>query len=112
MAVYKDNGKGYEVTANFTNLVHINTTTGDPDSGGEDIAYSTNTPSAENLGVWTAEKSNGDKLVNGEVAFSTSTMDPAAGTTYSITYKVSLHNNQAKGTYKGTATYTLAQKAN
>lgn len=95
-----NNGKGYTIGAVFTNLAHTG-------NAGEAIAYSTTTPTAGS-GTWTANNGVDNIANNGNLA-STNTQDPAAGSTYSVTYKVSLHNDQAQGTYRGTATYTLVQ---
>ena len=98
-----NNGKGYTISAAFTNLAHTG-------NAGQAIAYSATTPTAGS-GTWTAfDGSTNIAATSGQLA-NTNAQDPAAGTTYTVTYKVSLHNDQAQGTYRGTATYTLAQKS-
>lgn len=97
-----NNGKGYTINAEFTSLAHQG-------NAGEAIEYSATTPT-EGSGTWTAAvNSSNIAATNGTIA-NTSTQDPAAGSTYTVLYKVSLHNDQAQGTYQGTATYTLVQK--
>ena len=98
-----NNGKGYTIGAEFTSLAHTG-------NAGEAIAYSATTPTAGS-GTWTATvDSSNIAATNGTIA-NTSTQDPAGGSTYTVNYTVSLHNDQAQGTYRGTATYTLTQKS-
>lgn len=97
-----NNGKGYDINAVFTSLTHQG-------NAGEAIAYSATTPTAGS-GTWTATVSSSNIAeTNGKLGFRTS-QDPAGGSEYSVSYTVSTHNDQAQGTYKGTATYTLVQK--
>lgn len=98
-----NNGKGYTINAAFTSLTNTADATKSP------IAYSATTPSA-NTGTWTASTGPDSNIpaTNGTLASRTS-QDPAGGSTYTVTYKVSLHNDQAQGTYTGKATYTLTQ---
>ena len=99
-----NNGKGYTVSAEFTSLAHLS-------NAGDAITYSASDPSAGS-GTWTAQISGGANIAasNG-VLLNTSTQDPAAGTSVTVIYKVGLHSDQAQGTYRGTATYTLTQKS-
>lgn len=101
-----NNGKGYTISAVFADLAHTQ-------NNGEAITYSATTPTA-NSGTWTASKtstfSNNIAASNG-VLGDTTAQDPAGGTTYDVYYAVSLHDDQAQGTYTGTATYTLTQKS-
>lgn len=97
-----NNGLGYDINAVFTSLTHTG-------NSGAPIAYSATTPTAGS-GTWTAALSGGNIAETGGKLGSLGTQDPAGGTTYSVTYKVSLANDQAQGTYQGTATYTLVQK--
>ena len=98
-----NNAKGYTVTGSFTSITA---------TGATAITYGTTTPDASHLGIWTAYKSTATagNIENGASILNTSAADPAAGTSFSVTYKVSLHDNQEQGNYSGTATYTLAQK--
>lgn len=95
-----NNGSGYTVTPTFTSL----TFTG----AAQPITYSTTTPTAGS-GTWTATLSGASSNLTSGTAMSTqSSQDPAAGRTLTVIYKVGLKNNQAKGTYTGTASYQLA----
>lgn len=99
-----NNGKGYTIGAVFTPLSHQG-------NAGEAIAYSATTPTAGS-GTWTAQIGDGANIAATEGTLAnTTTQDPAGGSTYTVNYKVSLHNDQAQGTYRGTATYTLTQKS-
>ncbi len=97
-----NNGKGYDINAVFTSLSHQG-------NAGEAIAYSATTPTA-NSGTWTAAVSGSNIAATDGVLGSQNTQDPSGGRTYTVDYKVSLHSDQAQGTYEGTATYTLVQK--
>ena len=99
-----NNGKGYTIGAVFTSLAHTG-------NAGEAITYSVDTPTAGS-GTWTAQIGDGANIAatNGTLA-NTNTQDPSGGSTYTVNYKVSLHDDQAQGTYRGTATYTLTQKS-
>ena len=101
-----NNSKGYKITAAFDGLTHQG---GD----GETIAYSQTTPQ-EKSGTWTAKLSGQtDNLAASDaVVANTTEEDPAAGSAYAINYTVSLHDDQAQGTYVGTAVYTLTQNTN
>ena len=101
-----NNGAGYTVTADFEDLAH---STGD----GTAIEYSTTTPTAGS-GTWTAYKSTATagNITNNGTAIETNAADPAGGTSFTVVYKVATHAIQTQGSYTGTATYTLAQKAN
>ena len=95
-----NNGSGYTVTPTFTSL----TFTG----AAQPIEYSTTTPTAGS-GTWTAMISGASENLASGTAMSTQTsQDPAAGRALTVIYKVGLKNNQAKGTYTGTASYQLA----
>lgn len=98
-----NNGKGYTIGAVFTDLAHTG-------NAGEAIAYSATTPTAGS-GTWTATVGQDNIAASNGVLATKSSQDPAAGSTYTVTYKVSLHNDQAQGTYRGTATYTLTMKS-
>ena len=99
-----NNGKGYTVGVVFTNLAHL-------DNAGASIVYSATTPTAGS-GTWTAQVQGGSNIAaSGGVLIDTNTQDPAEGTVAAVVYKVSLRNDQAQGTYRGTATYTLTQKS-
>ena len=101
-----NNGTGYTISAVFTSLDHSVDA-----SHGQSITYSATTPTAGS-GTWTAAVSGGDNLAaSNAVLANTNTQDPAAGSTYTVDYKVSTHSTQGAGTYQGTATYTLAQKS-
>ena len=99
-----NNGKGYTIGAVFTSL----TDSGHPSVSA--IAYSATTPTAGS-GTWTATVNSSNIAATGGSIADTSTQDPAAGSTYTVNYTVSTHNDQAQGTYTGTATYTLTQKS-
>ena len=98
-----NNGKGYDINASFASLVNTN----NPSVSA--IAYSATTPTAGS-GTWTATvDSSNIAETKGKVATRTS-QDPAGGSTYTVSYTVSTHEDQAQGTYTGKATYTLVQK--
>lgn len=97
-----NNGKGYDINAVFTSLSHT-------EHAGEAIAYSPSTPTAGS-GTWTASVNSSNIAATGGKLGEQSTQDPAGGRTYTVDYAVSLHDDQAQGTYEGTATYTLVQK--
>lgn len=111
LTVTCNNAKGYTVSSTMNNLVGPAKAT----SGNETITYSTDDLNAAGSGAYSAGFSkviNGAAAVTGQVPQSgtlmTSTvMTPAGGDTATITYKVSTTNNQAAGTYTGTAVYTL-----
>lgn len=100
-----NNGTGYTVTADFKDLEHET-------HDGTAIEYSGETPSAGS-GTWTAYKSTATagNITNHGTAFETNSADPAGGSSFTVVYKVATHAVQAQGSYSGTATYTLAQKA-
>ena len=98
-----NNGKGYTVGAVFTSLTHTS-------NGGDPITYSATTPTAGS-GTWTASVSGSNIAATNGTLLNTNEQDPSGGTSRTVTYKVSLHNDQAQGTYRGTATYTLTQKS-
>ena len=98
-----NNGKGYDIGAVFTSLSHTG-------NAGEAITYSATTPTAGS-GTWTAAIGGSSNIAaTSGVLGSQNTQDPAGGRTYTVVYKVSTHDDQAQGTYQGTATYTLVQK--
>lgn len=97
-----NNGTGYTIGAVFTSLKK---TTG---ASSSDIAYSADTPTAGS-GTWTANNGTANIAATGGVLASRNAQDPAGGSTYTVTYAVSTHNDQAQGTYTGTATYTLVK---
>ena len=97
-----NNGAGYTISAEFTTLANTDDATKSP------IAYSETTPTAGS-GTWTANNGEVNIGATGGVLGSRDTQDPAGGSTYSVTYAVSTHSDQAQGTYTGTATYTLTQ---
>ena len=99
-----NNGKGYTVSAEFTALNHLS-------SAGDAITYSATTPTAGS-GTWTAQIQGGSNIAaTSGILINTDSQDPSGGTPVVVIYKVSLHDDQAQGTYRGTATYTLAQKS-
>ena len=99
-----NNGNGYTVSAVFTSLAHTG-------NAGTAITYSAEDPVA-NGGTWTAQIEGGTNIAaNDGVLMNTNTQDPVGGTTATVIYKVSLNADQAQGTYRGTATYTLTQKS-
>lgn len=79
---------------------------------GAAITYSANTPSAGG-GTWTAYNST----ANANIAATSGTLMTSSGPTdgdglsATVVYKVSTRNNQAKGAYSGTITYTLSQSS-
>ena len=97
-----NNGLGYDINAVFTSLAH---TAGN----GAAIAYSATTPTAGS-GTWTATVSGSNIAASGGKLMNTSAPDTSAGTSATVTYKVSTQSDIAQGTYTGTATYTLTQK--
>ncbi len=100
-----NNAAGYTINAEFTALVRNNNAS-DPDK----ISYSATTPAAGD-GTWTATAQGGNIAATGGMLADTSTYDPAAGNTYTVTYKVATKTIQPQGSYVGTATYTLVQKS-
>lgn len=95
-----NNGSGYSITPTFTSL----TFTG----AAQPITYSATAPT-EGSGTWTALLGSATTGLTSGTAFGAQTsQDPSAGRTYTITYQVGLKNNQAKGTYTGTAKYQLS----
>ncbi len=111
MKVTCNNAKGYAVTGTFTDLTGPEKKT----TGNEKITYST-TAATAGSGTWSAtvtptvggvaQDATQPAASNGAIISST-TMTPAAGDSASIVYKVGTTNNQAAGSYEGTATYTL-----
>ncbi|MBQ9171784.1 hypothetical protein IJ162_01585 [Candidatus Saccharibacteria bacterium] len=98
-----NNGTGYTITPTFTSL----TFTG----AAQPITYSTSTPTAGS-GTWTAKLSGASESLASGTAFGSQTsQDPAAGRAVTILYTVSTKNNQAKGTYTGTAKYQLSMNS-
>ena len=93
-------GSGYSVAAVFTAL---------SGSVSGSIAYSATTPTAGS-GTWTATVSSSNIAASGGKLMNTSAPDTSAGTSATVTYKVSTQSDIAQGTYTGTATYTLTQK--
>lgn len=112
-----NNGKGFYVSAAFSDL---------DDSGpGDNITYSATTPIAGS-GTWTSTVTSDTSLGGAftEHNIDPSSEDPAAknlmnynnvtpsdGFTATVLYKVSTRNNQAQGSYKGTASYVLNQNS-
>lgn len=99
-----NNGKGYDINAVFTDLTHTG-------NAGEAIAYSATAAPSANSGTWNATVGGSILAKTGDVLGSRNTQDPSGGSTYTVAYAVSLHNDQAKGTYQGTATYSLVMKS-
>ena len=101
-----NNGLGYTVTGHFTDIT-------EDDGLGTAITYGTTTPDSTHLGIWTAYKSTATagNITNDSQILNTSAADPAGGTSFTVVYKVGLHDNQEQGNYTGTAQYTLAQKS-
>ena len=93
-------GKGYSVTAVFSAL---------SGSVSGSIAYSATTPTAGS-GTWTATVSSSNIAASGGKLMDTAGPDTSAGTSATVTYKVSTQSDIAQGTYTGTAKYTLTQK--
>lgn len=94
-----NNATGYKVNAAFTALA----------GPGEAINYSQTTPVAGS-GTWTANNGATDNLAATDAVLMENTgVTSAAGDTATVNYKVSVRANQGKGTYRGTATYTLVQ---
>lgn len=98
-----NNGKGYNITAAFEDLTHST-------NNGEAIEYK-NTDPTKGSGSWTAV--TGTPATNlpktGGYLGQRTSQDPAGGSTYTVSYKVSTHEDQAQGTYSGHAIYTLVQ---
>ncbi len=94
-----NNATGYVVNAEFTSLA----------GPGEAITYSQTTPTAGS-GTWTANAGAQDNMAaTNAVLLENAGVTSSAGDTAAVTYKVSVRNNQGKGNYTGTATYTLTQ---
>ena len=96
-----NNGKGYNIGAVFTDLTHTG-------SAGEAIEYK-NTDPTKGSGSWTAVVDSANLPKTGGYLGQRDSQDPAGGSVYTVSYKVSTHEDQAQGTYTGTATYTLVQ---
>lgn len=111
LTVTCNNAKGYTVSSTMNNLVGP----AKASSGNETITYSTDDLTAAGEGKYSAGYSktiNGGQATTGQVPatgtlMTSSVMTPAGGDTAVITYKVSTTNNQAAGSYTGTAVYTL-----
>ena len=99
-----NNPSGFSVAAVFTSITGT----------GAAITYSATTPSA-NSGTWTAAKGDSSSTANiaatNGVLMSTDAVTAAEGISQQVTYKIGTRNNQAKGAYSGTATYTLTQNS-
>ena len=93
-----NNATGYNVAAVFTALA----------GPGENITYSQTTPTAGS-GTWTASVGADNLAATGASLLSNDGVTSTSGDTATVNYKVSVRNNQGKGTYTGTATYTLTQ---
>ena len=90
------------LNAVFTSLAHKG-------NAGQAITYAAVAPTAGS-GTWTASVSSSPIAASNGKLGEQSTQDPSGGRTYTVEYAVSLHDDQAQGTYEGTATYTLVQK--
>lgn len=98
-----NNGTGYSITPTFTSLTFS--------GAAQPITYNATAPTAGS-GTWTALLGSATTGLTSGTAFgSQNTQDPAAGRAYTITYQVGLKNNQAKGTYVGTAKYQLSMNS-
>ncbi len=107
MVVKCNNAKGYAVTGNFTDLQGP----AKSGSGYETITYA-DTAATAGSGTWNAVV--GTSTIAGKTSStitSKTTMSAAAGDSTTITYKAGTTNNQAEGTYTGTATYTLTKNS-
>lgn len=99
-----NNAIGFNVEAEFTSLT----------GAGEAITYSATDPTAGS-GTWTASVDDNNivvSTVDGKLIgslMSASGVTGANGISATVTYKISIRDNQAKGNYTGTATYTLNQ---
>ncbi len=95
---------GYQVTSAFVGLTAEGTT--------DTIAYDSSSEVAAGTGTWVAIKAGttATKLAQGAKLLESSTVTTAAGETATVSYKASTKDNQATGVYKGSATYTFAQK--
>ena len=99
-----NNGKGYDINATFTDLTITSGT-------GAAITYDGTAAPTANSGTWNASVGGSILAKTGDVIGSRNTQDPSGGSTYTVSYAVSVHNDQAKGTYSGTATYSLVMKS-
>ena len=112
MNVACNNAKGYTVTSAMNDLVGP----ANAASGNEKIEYSATAVSAAGAGKYSAAATNTINGATGAAAqvsasgtlMTSSVMTPAGGDQSVIVYSVSTTNNQAAGTYTGTAVYTLA----
>lgn len=107
-----NNATGFDVNAVFEKLTGT----------GEAIEYSDTTPVAGS-GTWTAHTSFGEgsnmigawqeesSTYTGGILMSTDGVTNDEGITATVTYTVSTHTNQGKGSYSGKATYTLSQNS-
>ena len=101
-----NNGKGYAVTADFTDIAHTGGT-----SEGASIVYDAAAALSAGAGKWQAYRSTGTagNISDGGIAYETFAPD-APTSSFTVEYKVATNVTQSMGTYTGTATYTLAQK--
>ena len=107
-----NNATGFVVNAVFEKLT----------GAGEAIEYSETTPEAGS-GTWTAHTDFGtgsnmagtwqeaSSTYTGGVLMSTNGVTTDSGISATVTYTVSTHANQGKGSYSGKATYTLSQNS-
>ena len=108
MKVTCNNAKGYIVKGNFTDL-----TGPAKSSGNETITYGADAAVAAGDGKWNATVGSATSPLAKTSATVTSktTMSAAGGDSTTITYKAGTTDNQAAGTYTGTATYTLSKNS-
>ncbi len=106
MTVVCNNAKGYSVKGTFTDL-----TGPAKSSGNEMITYGADAAVTAGDGKWNATVGSATSPLAKDSATVTSktTMSAADGDLTKITYKVGTTNNQAAGTYTGTATYILTK---
>lgn len=90
---------GYDITPTFSSLVGP--------TGSTAITYAANASAGS--GTWTAYYSKNSGEATAFTASGTAVHgNPTMSDTYTFSYKVGLGNDQAAGTYEGTALYTLA----
>lgn len=111
-----NNASGFKVQASFTAF------TDQRSSGtkGTNISYSTAAPvNTASAATWTAVLGAASSTVYIKPSsdssptniLNESSVTSASGVTAQVSYKVATATNQAKGTYKATATYTLTQNS-
>lgn len=101
-----NNANGFTTKGAFTSLTGTGTA----------ISYTNATAPSGTSGTWTAIKgatgtaaTTSNMIANNGTVMSSN--GPTTGTSQQVSYKIGSRNNQAAGTYTGTATYTTTQNS-